>query len=99
MTIVGKLSQYLISFRITHPSQGRPTELGNISMEISRFTCVEVSPVVESIALNGSNNTTLSLLCIKITHLHSWIGDEDASEGLLNILEICPRPKLRETRR
>jgi len=98
MTVVWPFRDNFISLEVSSPSKIRPAKPCNRCMNVSRFDSVEVSPVIEQIPFYGSDDITLTALCVKLGEFTSSIGDEYASKTFLHVLKVSASAKFAKAR-
>src|SRR6266481_6708920 len=96
LPIEGLICNVSITFKSACPSKLCPGESTDGCVEITRFTGIEVPSVSEEIPFNGSDKSALRLFEVDVGEFHSRIGDERASQTLLEILEISSSSKVRK---
>jgi hypothetical protein len=68
-------------------------------MEVPGFAGIEILPVSEDVPAERADIPAVRLFEVDVGKLHSWIGDEDSSQPLFNVLEISTSTEIVEARR
>jgi hypothetical protein len=96
MTVERTLGEFFVLNRVACPGHFRAGEPTNIRMKVARFAGIEIFAVMEEVPDDSAYRARLGLFEVDVGELVSGVGDEYASEAVLNILEIRPSSKLTE---
>jgi hypothetical protein len=75
--VEGSFSETAIVFGVTCPAEVWPAKLSDVSVKVSGFAGIEVSPVFEEVPFDRADHSGLALRLVQIRHLHSRVGAED----------------------
>src|SRR5215475_4800906 len=62
---------------ISSPGQFRPYQLGIVSVEVARLTCIQIGPIAKQTADNEANIAGLTLLEVDHEEKISRVGNEN----------------------
>ena len=94
LTVKMAVSNSAVITELSSKGELSKSNAGDRSVKVARLTSIKVFTVSKKVPLNCADGAGVGLFEVDVAELVSGVGDEDGTESILNVLEICPCPKI-----